>query len=252
MINAQLRLGVIGAGQHSRTRVLPAITRLPNVRLAAICDLAPARSAGAASQYAVPSVYTDYRELFASANLDAVAICAGPQVHTQLSIEAMRVGLPVFIEKPPAVSAAAAAEIWSVSRHTGRICMVGFRKRFATAYRKANAIVGSLEFGAPTLLSILRSSGPFAEDPDLPTTWFLLDFAIHVIDLARYMCGEVVEVFAWKVHRSTYAVNLRFANGALGVLALTADHGWASCEERVEITSAARHIVQIEYGVELK
>jgi predicted dehydrogenase len=74
--------------------------------------------------------------------------------------------------------------------------MVGFRKRYTPAYRRAREIVSSGEFGAPVLFAATRTSGGFAENEADPTTWFLLDMGVHVIDLARFLCGEVASVYA--------------------------------------------------------
>lgn len=252
MTDAELRIGVIGAGRHSMMRVLPTMACLSNARLVSICDLDGARAMEAARRYSIQTYYTDYHEMINCTHPDAVIICVGPEIHTRLSIDIMLMGLPVYTEKPPSISAAEARRMWEVSRKTGQVCMIGFKKRFAPVYRRAHEIVQSADFGAPVLLSINRSSGPYTNDPDQPTTWFLLDFAIHVIDLARFMFGEVEKIFAWMRDENTYAVNLYFANSALGTMALTAHHSWALCDERVEITSAGGQFIQIDNAIELR
>jgi predicted dehydrogenase len=137
------------------------------------------------------------------------------------------------------------------SRRTGKLCVTAFKKRYAPAYVKAKAIVESAEFGAPHLLSIDYASGPYRNLPDNPRSWFLLDFAIHIIDLSRYLFGEVAEVFAWERQQTAYAVTLRFASGAVGTLALTSHRDYAVSTEKVELTGGQGRMLSLANSVEL-
>lgn len=244
-----VRLGVIGAGRHSTSRLLPALSRVPDAVLVAVCDLDLERCSHVARKYSVPVVTTDHREVLALDGLDGVIVCIGPDTHHRIAADAMRVGVPSFVEKPPAVTLDAAAELLAISRSTGVPCMVGFRKRYTPAYRRARDIVSSNEFSAPALFAATRTSGRFAEDETDPTTWFLLDMGVHVIDLARFLCGEVASVYACRPDRSSYAVALTFQNGAVGTLSLTSRDWWSSCDEQVRVVGEGRETVQVDGGV---
>jgi predicted dehydrogenase len=163
----------------------------------------------------------------------------------------MEAGLPVYTEKPPAVTAAGARRVLETSRRTGRLCVTAFKKRYAPAYTKARAIVRGPDFGPAHLLSIDYASGPYRNDPANPRSWFLLDFGLHIIDLARFLCGEVAEVFAWERQRTAYAVCLRFASGALGTLALTSHRDYAVSTEKVELTGGQGRMLSVANSVEL-
>jgi myo-inositol 2-dehydrogenase/D-chiro-inositol 1-dehydrogenase len=133
---ADLRLGIIGAGRLSSMRIYPCLHYLP-VRLAAVCDLNRAAAERNARKFGGEAIYTDYRAMLDGAGLDAVIVCVGPDMHERLAIDVMEAGLPVYTEKPPAITAAGARAMLAVSRRTGQICMTGFKKRFAPAYQKA-------------------------------------------------------------------------------------------------------------------
>ena len=163
----------------------------------------------------------------------------------------MEAGLPVYTEKPPAVTAEGARRVLETSRRTGKLCVTAFKKRYAPAYAKARAIVESEAFGAPHLLSIDYASGPYRNDPENPRSWFLLDFGIHIIDITRYLFGEVAEVFAWERERTAYAVSLRFASGAVGTLAMTSHRDYAVSTEKVELTGAQGRMISMSNSVEL-
>ena len=189
--------------------------------------------------------------MLAKAEVDAVIVCIGPQDHARLAVEVMEAGLPVYTEKPPAVTADSARVVAETSRRTGLVCMTAFKKRFAPAYRKLATALAAGDLGAPSLLSIDYASGSYREDPDNPRSQFLLDFAVHIIDLARYLFGEVRQVYAQRRDESAYAVTLTFANGAVGTLALSAHREWAVSTEKVEVTGAAGQFATVENSVRM-
>jgi predicted dehydrogenase len=178
-------------------------------------------------------------------------VCVGPALHAALAIEVMEAGYPVYTEKPPALRAADAREVLEVSRRRGQICMTGFKKRFAPVYRAARAAVEDSGFGGASLLAIDYASGAYRNDPADPASHFLLDFGIHVIDLARYLLGEVDEVSARRRDYDTYAVTLTFASGALGVLALSGRRSWGISTEKVELTGGHGQFLSVENSTEL-
>lgn len=233
-----LRIGVIGAGGHATHQIYPCLHSLP-VRLAAICDLDESRAKDNARRFGADSVYTDHSTMLNAERLDAVIVCVGADHHSKLAIDVMETGLPVWTEKPPAASAADAAAVLAASRRTGQVCMTGFMKRFAPVYRRARSAVASPDFGPPCLLAIDWSFGVADSD------WlgmFLLDFGIHMVDLARYMFGEVAEVFARDHHGVAYAVTLTFVNGAVGTLSMTANRGLDITEEMHVSGSYGNHL----------
>jgi myo-inositol 2-dehydrogenase/D-chiro-inositol 1-dehydrogenase len=258
-----LRLGIIGAGSLASGRIYPCLHLLP-ARLAAVCDHDETRARRVALAFGAEHVYLDHRTMLAQADLDAVVVCVGALGHPELAIEVLEAGLPVYTEKPPAVTAADVLRVVETSRRTGQICMTAFCKRFAPAYRRAHDAVHSEAFGTPSLLMIDWCSGPwytgkpdnhvvgwFTRDPNSTRTWFLLDFAIHMIDMARYLFGEVAEVSARRREEQAYAVTLSFANGAVGTLGCTQDRGTLESfrlTERVEVTGSSGQSISIPHA----
>src|SRR5579875_1735193 len=138
------------------------------------------------------------------------------------------------------------------SRRVGKICRTGFKKRFAPAYRKARAAIQDPAFGQPTLLSIDYGCGAtYRNDPADPRSQFLLDFCIHIIDLSRYLFGDVGEVIARTKGETAYAVTLIFRNGALGTLALTSHRAWDVSTEKVEATGGDGQFLTCTNSVEM-
>jgi predicted dehydrogenase len=245
------RLGIIGAGNLSSRRIYPSLHYVDNLVLAAVCDLDETKARRNAQKFGGERVFTDHRRMLAEANLDGVVVCVAPQAHEALAIEVMEAGLPVYTEKPPAVTAAGARRMLETSRRTGTLCMTAFKKRYAPAYVKAKAIVDGSDFGPPHLLSIDYASGPYRNDPANPRSWFLLDFGLHIVDLTRFLFGEVAEVFAWERQQTAYAVSLRFVNGAVGTLALTSHRDYPVSTEKVELTGRQSRMISLANSVEM-
>jgi len=248
---APFRLGIIGAGRLSSRRIYPCLHYIDNLLLAAVCDIDVDRASLMAQKFGGQQVFADHRRMVAEADLDGVVVCTGPQQHETLAIEIMEAGLPVYTEKPPAVTAAGTRRMLETSESTGKLCMTAYKKRYAPAYMKAKTIVDSSDFGPPHLLSIDYASGAFSNNPDDPQSWFLLDFTGHIIDLARFLFGEVAEVCAWSRGQEAYAVSMRFANGAVGTLALTCRRDYAVSTEKVELTGGQGRMVTVSNSVEL-
>jgi myo-inositol 2-dehydrogenase / D-chiro-inositol 1-dehydrogenase len=246
MDEVPLSLGVVGCGNLAVSRLLPCLHTLP-VRLEAVCDTDHARAKDAAGRFGAARVHTSHAELLASAGIDALLVAVGADDHCRIACDAMEAGCAVFTEKPPAATAAEAEQMIATSERTGTICMTGFKKRFAPAYRKAREAIDRGELGNVTLLTIDAASGPY----EPLGREFLLDFGIHAIDLARYLGGEVEEVWARGIDDHTYAVSLVFENGGLGVLGLSANRAWHVPTENVELTGTAGSFLTVDNSVEL-
>jgi predicted dehydrogenase len=249
---APLRLAIVGAGGLSSTRIFPSLHLLP-VELVAVCDLDVVRARSVGSRFGSPAIYGDATTMLDQMQLDAVIVCVGPQVHHDLAIEIMERGLPVYTEKPPAPSVAGAFEMLEASRRTGQLCMTGFKKRFAPAYRKARVAIDSQSFGPTTLVSIHHASGPgYVPGSSNPRESFLLDFGIHAIDLARYLGGEVREVFARASDEAAYSIALDYASGAVGTISLSANRIWEYGTERTDVTGGPGQFLTVTDSIVLR
>jgi predicted dehydrogenase len=226
------RIAIVGAGSLSSRRIYPYIGAA-GARLVGVCDLERAKAERNAALFG-GTPYTDLGTMLDEESPDGVIICVGPAAHATLAPVVMRRGIPVYTEKPPALTAADALAVARVSRETGVLCTTAFKKRYNTAYSRAKEFLA--EFPAEGLysLSIDYASAQYQHPPDRSA--FLLDFAIHVIDLVGYLFGDAAEAFAFAKGYDAYAVSIRFANGAVGSLNLNCGRSFAIPTEEVEIT----------------
>ena len=218
-----LRVGWIGCGTHANEMLLPQLIR-HDVRIAALCDVEGGRLAQTAARYGITETTPDWRVLLARDDLDAVGIAAGPAAHLEIGLAALKRGLPVFIEKPPAPTAAEAETLAAAAEKAGRPVVLGFMKRYSTANRIAANILHGDDFGPAMsfLGEYMTAPTYFEKDPDY--TGFYLHHCVHYLDLVPHLMGKIADA---QVRRHELApgklllhVHFIFESGALGTLVM--------------------------------
>jgi len=203
--------------------------RLPDARLVAVADPAPGAAARMADTLGAARAYNDPAQVFADAEIDAVAIAAPARFHTDLVVAAATAGKHVFCEKPMALTLADADRAIDAARTAGVVLQVGFNRRFATDWAAARALLDNGTLGSPRLLrSVTRDPGGFDPARVAPDTIFL-ETLIHDFDALRFLNpgADPVEVYAtadalvepgWRDRGllDTATVVVRFDNGAVG------------------------------------
>lgn len=235
------RICVVGAGNLSTRRIYPYIGAAGG-QLVGVCDLDRSKAVRNARRFG-GNVYTDMEEMLDTEAPDATFICIGPERHAALAPIVMRKGIPVYTEKPPAPTAAAALAVARVSEETGVLCTTAFKKRYAAAYERAKAWLAQFPDEALYSISVDYASGAYANDS--PRHEFLLDFAIHLIDLILFLGGDVTEVFSFSKGPHAYAVSLQFANGGVGSMNLNDGRTFSVPTEEIEITVGGGNFMTI-------
>lgn len=244
----RVRLGVIGCGKFPIGALFPCFHLAP-IELVAVCDLDRERAEHAARTFGPAQAYTDHRAMLAAGSMDAVMVEVGPHVNPALAIDAMRAGLHVYVEKPPALTVEDCRRLAGVSRETGRFLAVGFMKRFGTAYRMAKRIIESAEFGKLAHVSCKFTSGVYlpAWSKDLTPFSFLLDHSIHHLDLIQYYAGPAEWVCAQPSvggkERFGFAAMLRFASGATGLVEVSNCESRGVPNEYIRLVGEGRSVV---------
>jgi UDP-N-acetyl-2-amino-2-deoxyglucuronate dehydrogenase len=230
-----IRFGIAGAGL-SATFLAGAIARVRGARLSAVCRTNAARAAETATMFGVPCE-TSFEALVARPDVDAIGICTPSGLHAPMSIAAARAGKHVFVDKPMALSLAAADEAIATARARGVLLSVILQRRTDPQFARLAAAVAGGALGRPVLGSIsvpyLRTqayyeSAPWRASPDLDGGGVLINQAIHLLDLLLWFLGDVERV---RAHSATLAHHIRmedcltaslvFKNGALGAIAST-------------------------------
>ncbi|MFL5337500.1 MAG: Gfo/Idh/MocA family protein [Geminicoccaceae bacterium] len=241
----RLRVGVLGCGPIAQFAHLEACTKARNADLYAICDTAPDLLARMGATYAVPRTYGDYDSMLADPDVEAVIVATSDAFHVPMSIRALEAGKAVLCEKPIGVAVGEVEVLRDVVERTGLLLQVGHMKRFDPGLEAARDFIQT-ELGQLLALkawycdSTHRYSMTDAVQP-LPVTsrqaskpkenpkadlrrYYMLAHGSHLVDTARFLCGEITEVHARLAERFgayCWFVETSFANGTLGHLDLT-------------------------------
>ena len=204
---ALLGYGFMGRAHSLALRALPALEERPAAlpRLVSISGRDGQAVEQARAQYGWAEGVCDWREQVADERV-AVFDNAGPNnVHEEPCLAAVRAGKHVFCEKPLATNAGAALRLWLEAERAGVGHMCGFNLRFLPAVRLARELLESGQLGTPTHFRA-RFLASSALRGDQRRTWrfqrsaagsgAVADLGSHLVDLARWLAGEVEAVSA--------------------------------------------------------
>ena len=144
----RIKAAVVGAGLIAGKKHIPAFIKHRNkVDLVALCDLNTEGARKLAAEFGIPRIYTDLHEMIEKERPQLVDICTPPQTHMKLSIEAMKGGCNVLIEKPMALTVAECDSIVEASRENGVKVCVGHSDLFYYPFMEARELVAAGAIG---------------------------------------------------------------------------------------------------------
>lgn len=241
------RLGVIGAGFHATTNILPSLG-LAGLPIAALATRDVERSRAALLRSGSDGTpYGSAAELLADPALDAVVVVAQPADQLRLTLEALAAGKHVFVDKPLGLTPAEAQTAADAAAAADRIAVVGFMKRHAPIYRRLRSVIADGTLGTLRSFSLefACDSTPFCRDDEE----FVKLAAIHMIDLTRFLFGEPVSISATSTgegpHVAISAV-IRFDTGIAGTLSLAGVPSRTSETERLVVTGDRGHVTTLD------
>ena len=125
MSEGELRIGIVGAGQITRTRHLPGFRRLAGVRVVAVCNRHRESAVRVAREFDIPHIYANWEEMIDDREIDAVVIGAWPYLHCPVTLAALDAGKHVLTQARMAMNAREAQRMLDKSReYSGLTTMV--------------------------------------------------------------------------------------------------------------------------------
>lgn len=220
MINAAL----LGCGEMGRLHA-DCIAQLAGIRIHTCCDIDESRALAFREKYNAVVATTEPQSIWQDENIHLVYITTPTNSHKTLCLTAIASGKHLMIEKPIALAASEAHEIYTTAKRAGLIAMVGLKFRFYEMVQKARELIPS-----PFLVSV-----QVMDDPWPPDFWAndpqqgggnVISQGIHGADLLRFFAGadpECVFAVGANYHQPTGVVDnlsatFRFANGVAGSL----------------------------------
>ncbi len=243
----QLNIGIIGAGRIGKVHMQSITYNVPTAKVLGITDVFKDGLQELADKYGIEKVYEDYKEMLADKDIDAVLVCSSTDTHADISIEAAKAGKHVFCEKPVDLTPEKVQAVIDAVAEAGVKLQVGFNRRFDHNFAHVRNLINDGKVGNLELIKIT------SRDPEPPPAEYaavsggmFLDMTIHDFDMARFLAGsDVTEVYASATclvdpaigeagDVDTAIINLKFANGALGVIdnSRRAAYGY---DQRIEV-----------------
>lgn len=180
--------GIVGGAWHAHV-----YSRLPQSKLVAVCDLNEARAAEIANRYGIDAVYTDYRELLARPDIQAVSIATPDFAHREIAVAAAEAGKHILVEKPLATTVEDAEAILNAANKAKVKLMVDFHNRVNSPFLNAKRSIQNGEIGRPAYIYARLSNTTFVPTQMLPWAsqssglWFL---ASHTVDMAHWLLDD--------------------------------------------------------------
>jgi len=181
-----------------------------------LVDATDELAAEAAKRYGFERSSSDWRAVVIAPEIDIVDIVTPNNLHAEIAIAAAEAGKHIICEKPLARGGDEALTMLEAVEKAGVTHMVAFNYRRTPAVAMAKKLIADGDIG-----DVLNFRGTYLQDwsadPDAPLSWrfkkdiagsgTLGDIGTHVIDMARYLAGEITEVNAilktWIADRPT-------------------------------------------------
>jgi myo-inositol 2-dehydrogenase / D-chiro-inositol 1-dehydrogenase len=251
--NSTIGVAFLGVGRMGETH-LRNLGGLSDVRAVVVADPNLEAAERGRRLSGAELAITDAAEAIEHPAVDAVVIVTPTDTHARLIELAVRAGKAVFSEKPIALDLAETKRVVDLVRQSQASVQLGFMRRYDPGYISAKRRIDAGELGRietfralsrdtyPPSLKFLRQSGGL-----------FLDMAVHDLDLARFLVGEIEEVQSWGTvlidprfaeadDVDTAVTFLRFVNGAFGVVETSRRSNWGY-DIRTEIAGAVGKVV---------
>ena len=196
----KVRLGMVGAGTIARQH-LTACQQCTGLEVTAICDVHAGRAKSLATEFGVPNVFTDHRDLVAADDVDAVSVCTPNNLHMAVTLAAIKADKDVICEKPLAMNAGQARRMVEAADKAGKILMTGQSSRYTAAAGFLKKLAEGGRFG-----KIYYGKALWLRRSGIPKGWFqdveqsaggpLVDLGVHAIDLLWWLMGHPKPVSA--------------------------------------------------------
>jgi predicted dehydrogenase len=210
----KVRVGVIGVGQIGKHH-LDNYKEISGAEVVAVADVNAVEANRVSGLYGIPDVYTNFRELIARDDIQAVDVCLHNNFHSGVTIAALEAGKHVFCEKPMAGAYADAARMLQASRDTGQKLHIQCRNIFLKEAKAAKYLIDEGYLGQVYHLRSIghrRRGRPFVDGYGSPTFvqkqnsagGALYDMGVYHINTMLYLVDNPqVERISGKTYQET-------------------------------------------------
>lgn len=225
-----VRFGLIGCGRVA-PRHAQSLIQLPETQLVSVADIREDRARRFSAEYGAQA-YTDYHDMLARPDIDAVTVCVPSGLHAQVAIDVLQAGKHVLVEKPIALNLADADRMIATARKAGLRLGVVLQNRYNSPVQQVRTLIDQGRLGKLYLGSVcVRWYRPqsYYEDGWHGTLSMdggaLMNQSIHHLDALQWFMGPVASVYAYTAtlahtmeSEDVGVAVVRFRSGALATI----------------------------------
>lgn len=242
-------IGVIGAGNFTKMTILPTLSKL-EAKIKYISSASGLNATALAKKYQISKATTDNNEILADKEIDLVFITTRHNSHAALTVEALKAGKNVFVEKPLALNMEELDSIIHAYKDSGKALVVGFNRRFSPHARKMKSLINNSQINVIATMN----AGFIPKDSwvhDLKVGGGrIIGEACHFIDLITFLSGSKVVAVCMNAmgeapeeNTDNGSILLKYKNGSTGVINYFSNGSKAYSKERVEVYSQERTLI---------
>jgi predicted dehydrogenase len=184
-------------------------------------------------------MYTDYREMLAKADIDAVIISTPNYVHAEQAIAFLKAGKHVFLEKPMGISKKESDAILKAAEESGKVLAIDFELRISSFSQRLKKFIESGEYGELKRIEFIHHRGCWVNEgngiwrviPEKSGGMYFME-PVHEVDIFRFFGGEIdsvqttvgPNVLLHYKFQDNLCSHFFFASGALGTILTTHTH----------------------------
>jgi myo-inositol 2-dehydrogenase / D-chiro-inositol 1-dehydrogenase len=190
-----LNIGIVGTGwfgaKHARL-----LASMKDVRVSAICGSTLDKAEELARDFPHAQGYSSIHTMLDRCKLDAVYICVPPFAHGEIELAVAERGIPFFVEKPLGVDLQAPSSILEAVRQHRTLTSVGYHFRYLDSTTMARILLQDRTVGMAIGYWMGSMPGVYWWRQQTLSGGQIVEQTTHIIDLLRYLLGEVTEVYA--------------------------------------------------------
>jgi len=202
----KLRVGVIGTGAFAQACHIPGLQSHPQTDIIAIASRREEVGRAVADKFGIRNVHTDFRDLCAREDIDAITVATPNIAHAEQVEAAFRFGKHVFCEKPLGVNLTEAKAMAAAAASSGKVHQVSFTFRHNYGIAELRRRVRAGDIGQPFYLRIQYDNWEglspdwkvgWREKQDLAGGGLLFDVGSHLFDIVRFVVGDLEQVIGF-------------------------------------------------------
>lgn len=190
-----MKIALAGGGAFGEKH-LDGLKNIDGVEVASLVGRTQDKTQALAEKYGIGHATTDYEEMLARDDVDAVILCTPTQMHADQAIRAMDAGKHVEVEIPLADSLEDAEAVFRKQTETGLVCMVGHTRRFNPSHQFVKDRIDAGEFTIQAMdvetFFFRRENKNAKGEPRSWTDHLLWHHSAHTIDIFQYMTGAKI------------------------------------------------------------